>query len=127
MVVHPLGNDTGRLLVQDLNQRAAAAGEQGVKKQQRYGGDQAHHRGYQRLGNSAGHQFRVAGSKQADGLESQNHTCHRTQQSEQGGDRGQQFDQAEAALQGGRLTQDRFIQQQLGGINIPVMYIAGSQ
>src|SRR5690554_559819 len=103
-------------LLQQLQQATAACSQQAVTEQQRNRHTQPQHRGHQGLGNATRHQFGVAGSKQRDALEGADHAGNRAQQTQQGCDRSNQFQQGQSPLQHGSFLQQHLVDAQLGFI-----------
>src|SRR5690554_7477592 len=112
------GDEPGALLFQYLGQGLAARGQGGMQEQQRNGHYQTLDRGHQGLGNATGHQLRITGTEQGDGLEGDDHAGDGTQQAEQRGNGGEQLDQRVAAIQHRGFPQDGLVQLQLQGLQI---------
>ena len=106
------------MLLQQLNQALAAAGQQGVQEQQRNRHHQAQHRGHQRLRDAIGHQSRIATTALGNRLKGDDHPGHGAEQTEQRRHGAEQFEQALAFFQRWGFLQDCLVELQLQGFQI---------
>jgi hypothetical protein len=85
---------------------------------------QPEHGGDQRLGNTAGHEARIAGTEQGDGLESHDHAGHRTQQTHQGRHGGNDLEQRQVLVDTRHFLEHRLAEAQFQGLDIELPFFA---
>ena len=76
-------DDAGGLLLDDVDHASAQVAQDRVEEHEGNRGDQTEHGRHQRFGDTTGHQLRIAGTEQGDGLKGSDHTGDRTQQPHQ--------------------------------------------
>src|SRR5690554_1907002 len=112
------GDNTSGLFIQHMDDALGTAVNDGVQQYSRNGYNQTLYSRHQRLRDTAGHVFRIAGTEDGDCLERQNHTDHCTQQAHQGCYGGDNFQQCQTAFDGWTLFQNCLFKLQIQRLRV---------
>src|SRR5690606_25065566 len=119
----PSGDNTRRLFFHDVNDTVAARLDQGVHQDGRYGHHNTQYGGYQGTRDTAGHDLRITGTEQRDGLEHRDHTGNRTEQTKQRRYGRDDLEQRLEAFETRGLGQDGLAELQLERLDVHVLVV----